>query len=158
MHIFRLFFVTAALITASPAVKACDEEFFAAQVENRYAIPFRNGDVESWADAFTEDAVAMHNRRPPDEGRAAIRAFGEMVVNTFEFKKYELRVDAVRCEGNWVYTRGTYRSHLVFRENGQDAPWGPEWGKFLLLWEHQADGEWKIVLDMGNSNGEEVLP
>lgn len=31
--------------------------------------------------------------------------------------------------------------------------WGVEHGKFLLIWQRQLSGDWKIVLDMGDSNG-----
>jgi hypothetical protein len=37
-------------------------------------------------------------------------------------------------------------------------PAGRQSGKFLLVWERQPDGEWRIILDMGNSNGPETPP
>jgi len=40
---------------------------------------------------------------------------------------------------------------FVSRADGKE-PFGLEQGKFALLWEKQSDGEWRVILDMGNSN------
>jgi ketosteroid isomerase-like protein len=55
-------------------------------------------------------------------------------------------------DGNVAWTRGEYVSEFVGKSDGKSA-WGVERGKFLLIWQRQPDGVWKIVLDTGNSNG-----
>ena len=35
------------------------------------------------------------------------------------------------------------------RSDGKDSGLGGE-GKFFILWERQLDGQWKIIVDMGN--------
>ncbi len=155
---FAFTFLSFGLLHSSISA-SCDADFFITLVKERYVAPLRAGNAHKWAAAFAHDAVALHNRRPPDHGREAIEQFGQMVSRTFAYKRFDVTVDEVRCEGAWVLTRGSYRSHLVFRESGQDAPWGPEWGSFVLLWEETNNGAWEITLDMGNSNGpEETTP
>ena len=127
-----------------------DAAFFRDLVAERYVAPFRNGDVETWIDQFADDAVALHNRRPAIEGKAGIRAFGEAVRENFRLERFDVRVTDVRGSGQWVTTRGDFVSRFVSRADGS-APFGEERGKFLLIWERQENGEWKIVLDMGNS-------
>jgi ketosteroid isomerase-like protein len=61
-------------------------------------------------------------------------------------------VKEVRMDGNVAWTRGEYVSEFVGKSDGKSA-WGVERGKFLLIWQRQPDGVWKIVLDTGNSNG-----
>jgi ketosteroid isomerase-like protein len=144
--------VAMALGACATAPRAApDAQFFRALVAERYVAPFRTGDIEAWSGAFAEHAVALHNRRPPDEGRAAIIAFGNAVREHFRLERFEVTVREVRGSGDWVLTRGDYLSRFVSRADGS-APFGEEQGKFVLLWERQADGEWKIVLDMGNGN------
>lgn len=128
-----------------------DDDYFIDIVESRYAAPFRAGNIEQWRLAFADDAVALHNRRPPDRGIAAIVAFGKAAHEYFELKQFDVRVTDVRSSRDWAYTIGEFTTHFVQRSDGV-APWGVEHGKFVLLWKRQANGNWKIILDMGNSN------
>ena len=98
----------------------------------------------------------MHHTLPVLEGRDAIRDFGRMVHETFVIDRFDLTVEAVRVEGAWALTRGSFASRFLPREvSDTDAPSAEApvtQGKFILLWERQDQGEWRIVLDMGNLN------
>lgn len=124
---------------------------FESWVAERYVAPFRAGEPERWVEAFSDDAVALHNRRDADVGRDAILAFGRLVAETFEVSEMDVRVEEVRVNGDWAFTRGVYVNNFRFRETGEPAPWGREHGKFFMLWERQPDGVWRIIVDMGNS-------
>lgn len=142
------------VITACTPPRPCpaDAVDFTALFEEKYATPFRNGDIEKWVETFSADALALHNRRPADIGREAISSFGKMVAATFRFARYDVNVVETRKYCDMAVTHGTYASEFIFRETGQPAPWGPEQGKFLIVWQHQANGDWKIVADMGNAS------
>ena len=140
-----------AFSVALQAETAHDDAYFRELVATRYVEPFRSGDVDRWIQAFDDQAIAMHNRRPMDRGRAAIEAFGRMVHTHLELREYEVEVTDIRRSGHWVYTAGRYTTHFVSREDGS-APFGREEGKFLLLWAQQKDGDWRIIVDTGNSN------
>ena len=118
-----------------------------------YARPFKSGDIDSWIKLFADDAVALHNRREADVGKDAIEAFGRIVSQYFEVQEFDTTLEDVHTSGEWAFTRGTFISKLVSRDNGKAAPWGREKGKFFLLWERQDDGSWKVIVDMGNSIG-----
>ena len=126
---------------------------FEALFTDSYATPFKNGDIDAWMRIFADDAVALHNRREADVGKAAIESFGQMVAQYFKVDEFDVSVDEVRTSGIWAFTRGTYISNLLSRETGEPAPWGREKGKFFLLWELQQDKSWKVIVDMGNSIG-----
>lgn len=132
-------------------VRAEDDEFFRQLVQQAYVEPFRRGDVDSWIASFDDNAIAMHNRRPIDRGRTAIEHFGRAVHEHFVLEEYAVEVTDIRYGSRWVYTVGRYTTKFVSREDGS-TPFGREQGKFLLLWEKQSDGSWKIVLDTGNAN------
>jgi len=130
---------------------APDETWFRERVARTYVEPFRRGDVETWLEVFAEDAVALHNRRPADVGKAAIRAFGLAVHEHFNIERFDVNVREVRSSGDWVLTRGDFVSRFTLKADGS-SPWGEEEGKFVLLWERQDDGVWRILVDMGNSS------
>ena len=140
--------VTAACVQPPPPALPDFERL----VLTHYVLPLTEGDVERWLSVFTDDAVAMHNRRPADVGKESIRAFAELVASNFDVAEMTAVVDDVQVIGNWAYTRGSYESLFISKDTGEPAPWGRDPGKFLLIWEKQLDGAWKVVLDMGNSN------
>ena len=129
-----------------------DAEEFRRMVAERYVAPFRAGDTTSWLAAFADHAVALHNRRPMDRGKASIAQFAAAVAHMFEVQRFDVEVTEVRSSSDWVYTVGEYTSRFVSRADGS-APFGTEQGKFVLLWERQESGEWLIILDAGNANG-----
>lgn len=142
---------TAACAQPGPVQQQLDDNYFIDLVAEKYARPFREGDIDTWLASFNEEAVALHNRRPIDKGKVAIEAFGRAVQTYFNVEQFDVRVTEVRQSPDWVYTVGQYTSHFVNKSDGV-APFGVEKGKFMLLWEKQADGEWQIILDTGNSN------
>jgi len=134
---------------ASPAptpTRADFERLF----QEGYVAPFKRGDAAAWAQIFAVDAVGLHNRRPADVGQAAIAEFGKMVATHLRIDRFDVVVEEVRVKGDWAFTRGSYSTRLLMRSDGKDSGLGGE-GKFFLLWERQADGQWKIIVDMGNS-------
>ena len=138
--------------TTSETSSPLSDDVLREMVQTRYIEPFKSGDVTAWVAAFHPDAVAMHNHRPADKGKAAIHAFGEAVHSFLILDQYDVKVTEIRQGPGWAYTTGEYQSSFLLRETGEPA-WPPETGKFVLLWEQQGDGEWLIVLDMGNSSG-----
>ncbi len=134
--------------TECPGITADFDQIFAEQ----YAKPFREGDAETWAQLFATDAMALHNRREADIGQDAIRAFGQLVANTFRLGRYDVALDETRRFCDWAVSRGSYQSEFIFRETNEPAPWGPQAGKFLIVWTLDDDKNWRILVDMGNSN------
>lgn len=130
-----------------------DVSHFQALIDERYVAPFKAGDTRTWLTLFSPDAAALHNRVPAFVGRDAIANFGEIVAGTFDVLEMQVAVEEVDTSGQWAFTRGSYVSHLAERESGASAPWGREEGKFFMLWECSASNEWRIRIDMGNSNG-----
>jgi hypothetical protein len=144
------------LYSISPAAladtgAAPNDQYFRDLVANRYVEPFRQGNVELWIQAFDENAIALHNHRSADRGRISIEEFGRAVHDNLELAEYDVEVTDIRRSDQWVYTVGTYSSRFVSKSDGSE-PFGRSHGKFVLLWERQADQQWRIILDMGNSN------
>lgn len=148
------------LLSALLLLSACEAESVAPDitdselrqlVQARYVQPFREGDIDRWMTIFHRDAIAMHNHRPADNGRDSIENFGRMVHELLTLDRYDVRVTDIRASGDWAYTTGVFDSRFLLKATGQEA-WPADSGKFVLVWERQADGEWLIVLDMGNTS------
>lgn len=129
---------------------SADPPDFAELVQQRYVLPFQVGDVETWAQAFAIDAIALHNHRPADRGREAIEAFGRLVHQVFDLAEYDVAVTDIRTEGNWAMTVGSFTTRFVSKADGSE-PFGRQEGKFVLVWQRNGQGQWEIILDMGNS-------
>ena len=117
-----------------------------------YIEPYKTGDTEGWLEIFADDAVGMHNTLPALEGKQALRRFAETVHGTFNIEQLDVTVDSVITEGDWALTRGNFVASFVPVDADADNRTNPRQGKFILLWERQDDGTWKVILDMGNNN------
>ena len=125
-------------------------------VLNGYIEPYKTGDIERWLDIFADDAVGMHNTLPALEGKQALRRFAETVHSTFNIAQLDVTVDSVIRSGDWALTRGNFTASFVPRDDdnrhSSERRNPVNQGKYILLWERQDDGAWKIILDMGNNN------
>lgn len=122
------------------------------EFQTRYIQPYVAGNADEWMDVFAEDAVALHDGLPTLSGRPAIRGFAEAVAENFSIVRLDAEIDEVRRDGNWAWTHGHFDA--IFEAKTATAPpgvAGDRAGKFLLIWEHQANGQWLVILDMGNS-------
>lgn len=52
--------------------------------------------------------------------------------------------------GDLGYTYGNY----VFTSKNKEGKLVPSYGKYTSIWRKQKDGQWKVVVDMGNSSPE----
>jgi len=136
----------AACAATPPAPEAAD---FDRWVQQRYAAPFKAGDAATWTQVFAPQAIGLHDRMPALVGQAAIAEFGQRVAGFLRIERFDVVVEELRVNGSWAYTRGSFSTRLLKRSDGSDSGLGGE-GKFFFLWERQADGDWKIIVDMGN--------
>jgi len=103
-------------------------------------------DWAGWAGDFTEDGVILQPNGEPIVGRAAIKAWAEAFPPMTEFKSGATEVVG---NGDLAYVQGTYA--MVIAPPGAPAPISDH-GKYIAVMRKQADGSWKIVRDIWNSN------
>jgi len=109
-----------------------------------------NAPTKDWA-AYTrayyaEDAVALDPNMPAIEGRAAIESLFLKFPSMTDFK-----VELVEIEGrgDLAYVRGKYS--MMFTPPGASEPL-KDTGKYIEIWRKQADGSWKVIRDIYNSD------
>ncbi len=98
--------------------------------------------LAAWVEAFAEDGAVLPADGPVTRGRRSIEElFGPAFADPeFRFDWAPLGADVAES-GDLAVTYGEYRT----RVGGADIS-----GRYVTVWKRQADGSWKIALDIGN--------
>ncbi|HET8782915.1 MAG TPA: DUF4440 domain-containing protein [Pyrinomonadaceae bacterium] len=106
-------------------------------------------DIDKTVSYYSDDALIMPSNSPVLQGKAAARAMwqGMFDMPGFGGGWKATKVDVARS-GDLAYVTGTYEI------NETDASGKPKTdkGKYLEVWKKQADGTWKCVADMFNTD------
>lgn len=120
------------------------------QLEDEFMKAAAERGAEGYMSYYAEDAVEVPNGRNAIRGKANIAK----TMGFLDDKNNHLTwtpVDAgVSISGDLGWTSGTYE----FRSKDKDGKVTVEHGKYTSIWKKQPDGNWKVVLDMGNASGE----
>ena len=104
--------------------------------------------AEGYMSYYAEDAVEVPNGTDAIHGKANIAK----TISFLNDKNNQLTwtpVDAgISISGDLGWTSGTYE----FRSKDKDGKVKVEHGKYTSIWKKQPDGNWKVVLDMGNAS------
>jgi ketosteroid isomerase-like protein len=97
---------------------------------------------------YAENAVELPAGAAALEGKAAIaKTMGFLDQKDTHLTWSPVGAD-LAASGDLGYTWGTYE----FRGVAKDGKPVVEHGKYMTVWKKQADGSWKVALDMGNAS------
>ncbi len=103
--------------------------------------------VEGWVSYFAEDGSMFPVGAPIVTGKEAIRAF---MAPAFSDPSFTLSWQPTSAEvshaGDLGYTVGTFES----KRNDPEGNPIIHRGKYVTIWKKSADGNWKVVVDIGN--------
>jgi ketosteroid isomerase-like protein len=94
---------------------------------------------------LSEDAIEMPPNQAAVQGKADIQAWEEAFPPFSNFREQSLEIEG---QGDLAYDRGTYSMTLT---PAGAAPIEDR-GKYLTIWRKQADGSWKVLRAMYNSD------
>ena len=122
------------------ALKALDAEWSKAAASKN---------VDKTVSYYADDAIVMPSNSPALTGKEAIRAMWQGMLGAPNFSGgwTATKVDVAQS-GDLAYITGTYE----ISETGADGKPMTDKGKYLEVWKKQADGSWKCVADMFNTN------
>ncbi len=117
------------------------------ELDRQFDLETSTGGLEVWVSYFAEYGVMVMGQSQDRVGKESIR---QAMKPAFELPGFSLRwkpLDAdISEDGTLGYTYGsyvrTYRNEAGERIEGT--------GKYTSVWKKQSDGQWKIVLDIGN--------
>ena len=106
-----------------------------------------HGAAEAFNKYLTEDAMGMSPNSDPIFGR---KIFYQNLKKDEE--NYKLEWEPQRAEVAASLDMGWTWGKYVMITGDAEGEIRKNYGKYLNIWERQLDGEWKVVVDMGNSS------
>jgi uncharacterized protein (TIGR02246 family) len=115
------------------------------QVDENYVKLANARDSKGVSALYAEDAIVLPPNQAAVQGRAAIQAFWEAPPPISNFQVQILEIEE---RGDLAYSRET--CSITVSPTGA-AP-VEDHGKGLTIWRKQADGSWKMLRDIWNSD------
>jgi ketosteroid isomerase-like protein len=133
---------------SAPDTRAADERAIR-ETDSAWSAAAGAKDLERTVAYYAPDAVSLPANAPIATDMGAIRKFWEQ---DFAMPGYALSWKTAKVEvsrgGDMGYAYGTYE----FTFNDAKGKPMTDRGKYLTVWKKQADGKWKAVADMFNSD------
>jgi uncharacterized protein (TIGR02246 family) len=144
-----LFALTAACTRTVPDTRDADIKAVKG-VEAAWVEDIATKDVDKFASYYSDDASVLMPNAPIISGKDNIKAaLKPMLADpNFALTFQSTRADASKG-GDFVYTVGTYSMTM---SNPTDKKPVTDKGKYLTVFKKAADGSWKAVADMMNSD------
>jgi uncharacterized protein (TIGR02246 family) len=118
------------------------------RIDREFETAFKRGDMATVASLYAEDARVMPPGSEMVQGRQAIEQFWRGAQEQMGVKEITLTILEVATSGNIGYEVGT--ATLKIEPSGGQATTAPV--KYLVAWKRQADGAWRLAVDIWNSN------
>jgi uncharacterized protein (TIGR02246 family) len=113
------------------------------------------GDFEKSMSYYTDDVISMPNNSKMVEGKAALKASNEeMMKSGVKITSFEFKTLKVMSCNKTIAEIGTYQMTLSIP--GKADPTKDN-GKYLTVWEKQADGSLKIKLEIWNTDSNPMM-
>jgi uncharacterized protein (TIGR02246 family) len=113
------------------------------------ASAFKAGDVAAAAAVYAPDALVMGPNEPVMRGAAIAEGLKGMFQQV-SFPSITLTTSDVTVSGDYAFEHGTF--DWTVQPKAPGAPAVPDKGKYLTVWQKQADGSWKLYRDIWNTD------
>jgi uncharacterized protein (TIGR02246 family) len=113
----------------------------------KFCEALRQGDTAAVASLYTDDARLLPPNSEIIQGKQDVETFWGGAMQMGVKDAILTTVDVIGM-GDMVFEIGKYV--LTIQPEGQDAV--EDSGKYIVLWKKVADGEWKLHVDIWNTN------
>ncbi|MFQ6094023.1 MAG: YybH family protein [bacterium] len=142
------------VLLLSLALLSCAKEMDVAQVRKsieeanaKWVEAFNQGDAAAAAALYTNDATTLPPNSEMIQGRQGIQEFLNGAIE-MGAKDITLTTVDVGGSGDTAYEIGKYS--ITIQPEGQEAM--TDSGKYVAVWKRQADGTWKLHVDIWNTS------
>lgn len=140
--------------TENAAPSHAQDEAAITDFNRQYLKAINDGDLAALANLTTEDHIMIAPGRPPVVGKEANVAAMERGFAQFDFDETWTPLETV-IAGDWAYQRGTFTVIVTPKAGGTGRNTS---GQFLRIYRRQADGSWRMIRDMFNSEAPPPAP
>ncbi|MGH7494329.1 MAG: YybH family protein [bacterium] len=117
-----------------------------ARISDQFSAAYVQGDIAKLISLYTDDAVIFPGNSDLIRGKEAIEKYWTLPPGR-TITHHKITSVEIKIMGEFAYDYGYYE--ISGSNNG--AAWGPNYGKYLIVWKQSQDGAWKMHLDMWNS-------
>lgn len=132
--------------TAMPDPAAVRQAIEATNI--KFADGLNRGDIDAMLTAYASDAIVMQPNQPAWRGHDGIRTGGQGMFSAATLSGVTFHTDDVQIAGDLAVETGRYEMTLTPKQGKAIN----DKGKYLTVWQRQADGSWKVIRDISNSD------
>lgn len=137
------------IATACQSAASATDEATLRKLDDEWSRAIGARDVEKTISYYTDDAVVMPPNIPTLTGKEPIRSLWKSMLDSPSFTGgWKATKVEVAQSGDLAYVSGNYE----FTEKDDSGKPITDKGKYLEVWRKQADGNWKCVAGMFNSD------
>ena len=155
LNLFFLAIALSALIACEKKTNTTADIEANKQLTEKWDEAFNKGDLDALSSIYTSDAIRMQPNEPVLNGREDIRASFKSFLDQNETILDDNKALDVTIAGEFAIVRGTYTSDFKPKTGGNPVH---DEGKWVCIQKRQADGSWKITMDIWNSDLPPVIP
>jgi len=132
---------------APPETRAADEKTIR-DLDAQWSKTAAASDVDGTVSYYADDASLLAPNAPIASDKASIRASWAALLGPGNSLSWQANKAEVARSGDLAYIIGAYQLTM---KDSQGRP-ASDRGKFVEVWKKQADGKWKVVADIFNSD------
>lgn len=118
------------------------------EMNTQFTSAVSRGDTAAVTSLYTEDATVLPPNMTGARGRAEIKRLFDGMFQQMGPPTLKLSTSDVTELGDTAYEVGTYT--MKAKTPGGDAV--SDTGKYVVIWQRQRDGAWKLHVDIWNSD------
>jgi ketosteroid isomerase-like protein len=144
-----LIFATACVRLSPPVDPQAADRKAIEEDQAQWLKDFHSRDVEKIVSHYSDDAVVIDSAAPPAKGpQEAKRLYTDAAADpasSLDFAPLEV---AIAASGDIGYVRGSYKAINTVPNTNRTAE---EKGTYISIYKKQANGRWKVAVDIGSS-------
>ncbi len=143
-----LLLLASACTQQAPADTRAADEAAIRDLDAKWSKTAAANDLDGAVSYYSDDAYLLPPNAPIASGKQAIRAVWASMLGPSVAVSWQVSKIEVARSSDLAYVMGTY---ILTVKDSQGKP-STETGKLVEVWKKQADGNWKTVADIFNSD------
>ena len=119
------------------------------KMNEKFGKALLDGDYNTIASFYTDDAVSLPSYAPMWRGKDAILEGNKKDLESIKYHSFKGKTTDVFGSGDIIYEIGTYEISFTLPTMANEMN---DHGKYLNVWQKQSDGSWKLKADTWNSD------